>query len=132
MTFHYLKTLSSSALRFGATGFGFRQIGTAQPLNQLVLLFPKLFNQAAFYSYLSASHKTAFDKAFCKHAYSKGAFVYMVFISLPDEFRLKNFKTKFYVKSFRFFCNSVGSTIQMGSLYQHPHSYLSTKNKEVA
>ncbi len=126
MNFRKIKTLGSAALRCGSSGFGFRVIGNG--LNQLVFCFRSRQKQLAFSRYLYQHQRNIYFKSYCKHAYRNGSFIYMVFIPLPSIFRLKNLKDKFFVKSFRYFCSSLGSVILCGSLYQHPHAHLSSSN----
>ena len=115
-----LKSLAGLALRCGCNSYGFRRIGVINPLFEAVFVFKTELKAMAFFQLL----KRVFDVSgvYRKYSYSNDTRFYLVIVPLPDVFRFSNpLNNKLHFKNLKNFCSSLGSLVQIGSPYNHPH-----------
>jgi len=115
-----LKSIAGLALRCGCNSYGFRRIGVINPLFEVVFVFNRELKAMAFFQLLTR----VFDVSgvYRKHSYSNDVRFYLVIVSLPDLFRFSNpLNNKLHLKSLKSFCSALGSAVQIGKPYSHPH-----------
>ena len=118
-----LKSFAGLALRNGCSSFGFRRIGVINPLFQTIFVFKNEFKAMAFYSLLTKVFMV--NGASRKFGYAGNTRFYLVVVDLPDLFRFSNPLTnKLHLKSFKKYCQALGSSVQIGNPYNHPHAKL--------
>ena len=115
-----LKSFAGLALRNGCSSFGFRRIGVINPLFQTIFVFKNEFKAMAFYSLLTKVFMV--NGASRKFGYAGNTRFYLVIVDLPDLFRFSNpLNNKLHLKSLKSFCSALGSAVQIGKPYSHPH-----------
>jgi hypothetical protein len=118
-----LKSFAGLALRNGCSSFGFRRIGVINPLFQTIFVFKNEFKAMAFYSLLTKVFMV--NGASRKFSYAGKTRFYLVVVDLPDLFRFSNPLTnKLHLKSFKKYCQALGTSVQIGNPYNHPHAKL--------
>jgi hypothetical protein len=118
-----LKSFAGLALRNGCSSFGFRRIGVINPLFQTIFIFDKEIKAMAFYQLLT---KVFLVKGVArKYSYAGNVRFYLVIVNLPDLFRFSNpLNNKLHLKSLKKYCQALGSSVQIGNPYNHPHAKL--------
>ena len=118
--FQGLKSFAGLALYLGCTGFGFRKIGFYEPLMQAAFVFTNINQQSNFHFALNKLHSV--NQVYMRRIYSNNKYNFIVFVNLPSLFNFRNpQQKKLFTKSLRVFTHLLGTAVQIGTNYSHPH-----------
>jgi hypothetical protein len=114
-----LKSFAGLALRYGCNSFGFLRIGFVSQHHSVVFVFKKELKAMAFFQ--RVVNLNVFG-VYRRQSYKNNFRYYLVIISLPDQFRFTNpLQNKLHYKTLQSFCLALGSAVQIGNPYSHPH-----------